>query len=139
MVDIERVCADNMLRTKHCRGKRLVCWRGCFFQCELIDCWIIQLLSLHIIYNLDDLFDTLANIGVKGKIGFRELMMSHRAVEVCHESKWISDLGATANQGDKIVFEEIKLIEKNDQAFLSRKIGEAAHLPTVEKSIKCFV
>src|SRR2546429_6144772 len=37
------------------------------------------------------------------------------------------------------MFEEIKLIEINDQAFLVRKIGETAHLRTVEKAIIGFV
>jgi len=99
--------------------------------------------SLFVVERIDDPNDPLnpvANALRKGIRFQRKFVTDHGAVKQLHEVERVADLGRVADQTDQVVFEEIKLIQKDGvpSVFILQS-GEVECLPTVEEAVEGFL
>src|SRR6266568_827698 len=94
--------------------------------------------SLFIMERVDDANDPLNPIADALRKGIRfqgEFVAGHGAIKKLHEVEGVADLGRAADQTDQVVFEEIKLIQKDGvPPVLILKASEVERLPAIEEA-----
>src|SRR5207253_2933754 len=99
--------------------------------------------SLFVVERVDDPNDPLNPVADALRKGIRfqrEFVASHGAVKQLHEVEGVADLGGAADQTDQVVFEEIKLIQKDGvPPVLILQSSEVECLSAVEEAVEGFL